>query len=99
MLSILDTPERKSVGFHWQADFSRLPDRIDDPLVQDQIFKLTHTVSVQIAQDLDNALADAIIAAAREEGIDEVFILDRKFCLDAIREKIERMTGGSQNEI
>lgn len=94
MLSILDTPERKSVAFRWRADFSKLPDKIDDPLVQDQIFKLTHTVSVQIAQDLDNALADAIIAAAQEEGIDEVFIIDRKFCLDAVREKIKRMTGG-----
>lgn len=94
MLSILDTPERKNVAFRWQADFSKLPDKIDDPLVQDQIFKLTHTVSVQIAQDLDNALADDIIAAAQEAGIDEVFIIDRKFCLDAVREKIERMTGG-----
>lgn len=38
----------------------------------------------------DNTIVDACVKAARQAGINDVYLLDKKFVLDAIREKIER---------
>ena len=38
----------------------------------------------------DKAIADAVLAEARTAGITNLYLLDRKFVLDALREKIER---------
>lgn len=96
MLSVLNDGEGKKIAFNWMADLSQLPEPVEDPSVTNYCCKLTHTISVKLSDDLDGAIADAILAAAHEEGIDELWVLDRQFCLRAITEKIERMTGAEQ---
>lgn len=45
--------------------------------------------------DMENkAIVDAVIKAAQEDGITTLYLMDKQFILDAIREKLERETWG-----
>lgn len=53
-------------------------------------FTMTQEISA-MAIDLQNAaIVAACIQAAKEAGITELFLLDKQFVAEAIREKIER---------
>ena len=41
----------------------------------------------------NNLIVDACVKAARQAGINDLFLLDRNFVLAALREKVERMRG------
>lgn len=100
MLEILDAPGQKGVAFHWRSDCPRLPiEPVIDPESLNPVYQMEKTLVAKVVEGLDTAIANAIFAAAQEESIDEVYLLDRKFCLDAIREKIERMTGGNGSAV
>ena len=44
----------------------------------------------QLIDMTDTAIYDAIIATAIEEGITDLYLLDKKFVIEALREKLER---------
>lgn len=47
-------------------------------------------VAVRVADMLDNEIMSAIVNLARENGITDLIVLDKKFVLDALKEKMER---------
>lgn len=44
----------------------------------------------------DRAIYDEVVRTAREAGIDSLFLMDRQFVVDALREKLERDFYGKQ---
>lgn len=58
--------------------------------VEDPGFIVRRNISVQFANMLDNEIMTAIVNLARENGITDLFVLDKKFVLDALKEKLER---------
>lgn len=58
--------------------------------VEDPGFIVRKNISVQVANMLDNEIMTAIVNLARENGITDLFVLDKKFVLDALKEKLER---------
>ena len=53
-------------------------------------YDITRKVTAQILDMQDKAIVDAIVQCARENGVDDIWLLDKEFVLDALREKIER---------
>lgn len=58
--------------------------------VKDPGFIVRRNISVRFANMLDNELMTEIVNLARENGITDLFVLDKKFVLDALKEKLER---------
>ena len=58
--------------------------------VKDPGFIVRRNISVQVANMLDNEIMTAIVNLAKENGITDLFVLDKKFVLDALKEKMER---------
>ena len=54
------------------------------------VFNLVDQFAVKIIDMREQALAHAITSAAIQEGFNEVWLLDKKFVLDALKEKLER---------
>lgn len=52
--------------------------------------ELPGKVAAVVEDSTDAAIVAAILAAARAEGITDLYLLDKTFILDAIREKLER---------
>lgn len=47
-------------------------------------------MAAQVADMADTVIYQTIVAAAKEEGITDLYILDKQFVLSALREKLER---------
>lgn len=47
-------------------------------------------MAAQVVDTQERMLVEAVIKAAEEEGVRDLYILDKKFVLDALREKMER---------
>lgn len=47
-------------------------------------------VRAAVIEAADKVVADAVIQMAIADGVAELYLLDRKFVLDVLREKIER---------
>ena len=58
--------------------------------VEDPGFIVRRNISVQFVNMLDNEFMTEIVNLARENGITDLFVLDKKFVLDALKEKLER---------
>lgn len=71
--------------------FQLKPPEIDD----DNPMRITHRIYADVVDMTNNAIVDACVKAARQAGINDVYLLDKQFVLDALREKIERMRGGA----
>ena len=50
----------------------------------------TSKAAAQVADMTDQIIVDAIIDVARAEGITDLYLIDKKFIMDAIREKMKR---------
>lgn len=57
---------------------------------QSPIYQMTNKMAVLTAEAMDRAILDEIIIAAKAEGITDLIVLDKKFIVEAIREKMER---------
>ena len=53
-------------------------------------FKMVHNVYAEVVDMQEKAIVEAIIKAARNRGIDDLYLIDEKFILEAIQEKMER---------
>ena len=56
--------------------------------------ELRTKIAAVVADTTDAAIVEAIIAAARAEEVTDLYLLDKTFILDAIREKLEREKQG-----
>ena len=52
--------------------------------------KITFDVRAAVIDTADEAIANAVIQEAIADGVAELYMLDREFVLNALREKIER---------
>lgn len=53
-------------------------------------YTMTQRICAEAVELQDEVIVSACIRAAREAGITDLFLIDRQFVLDALREKIER---------
>lgn len=73
---------RGTIGEHLtlsQPEFS-----LDEP------FSYINKVQARVIEMHDTAIYQAIVEEARKEGINDLYLLDKEFVIDAIREKIRR---------
>lgn len=76
--------------FHIQEMPQPVEWKEDNPLIQ-EVRRIQAIAVERAAMELDNAICKACIESAREAGITELFLVDKQFVADAIREKLERM--------
>lgn len=60
------------------------------PELKGGFLTLQRRMSTYIRDTMDKRIVDAVIEEARREGMTDVFILDRKWVMDALREKAGR---------
>lgn len=56
----------------------------------DGTYSLLTKIKVEVIDKTDRAIVDAIVKAAREAGVADLYLLDKQFILEAITEKMER---------
>lgn len=54
------------------------------------VYRIDDSFIRQATDDDSNELMTGIVNLARENGITDLFVLDKKFVLDALKEKLER---------
>ncbi len=64
-----------------------------DSNLENMTFSITKNIITQIVDMEEKAVVDAVIKAAEQEGVTDLYLLDKKFVLDALREKAEREKG------
>lgn len=80
------TEEVKMQYFRLDAEF--------DPLVVTDLDRMIMSEvrqdAVKLVEDFDGMIADGIIQELRKEGYTDLYVLDRRFVLEAISEKVAR---------
>lgn len=82
------TPKTKN-GFTPLMRFE-FPENMGFDFSEDCIATAIRRMHVSILDDMEDMLVAEIVSAARSMGATDVFVLDKKFIFDAIREKMER---------
>ena len=62
--------------------------RLNDPVVDVNDMTVTFHFAAEVCDLADNAILDAVVDAARKAGITELYLLDKTFILEAIRDKL-----------
>lgn len=52
---------------------------------------VTERLFAQVVDAKDRVIVNAVVEAARDAGISELYLIDRDFVISAITEKLERM--------
>lgn len=73
---------RGTIGEHLKLSKPEL--NLDEP------FSYINKVQARMIEMHDSAIYHAIVEEARKEGINDLYLLDKEFIIDAIREKIRR---------
>lgn len=76
-------------AYHFQDELMRL-DGLDPAKA------VMRRIRVELKDFDDIAIVDAVVRKAYQEGISDLYLLDSKFIMDAIREKLERENGHGQ---
>ena len=62
--------------------------RLNDPVIDTNEMTVTFHFAAEVCDLADDAIRDAVVKAAQEAGITELYLLDKTFILEAIREKL-----------
>ena len=62
----------------------------DPEIDDDNPMRITNRLYADVVDMTNNTIVDACVKAARNAGINDLYLLDKQFVLDAIKEKIER---------
>lgn len=68
--------------------------KILDPLAINPCKYEVAKIAAVVAESTDKAIVNAIVAAAREEGITDLYLIDETFIIEAIRGKMEKEDAG-----
>ena len=72
-----------------------------NPVVDVSEMTVTFRFAAEVCDLADNVIRDAVVDAARKAGITELYLMDKTFILEAIRdklrEKLAKMDGGADN--
>lgn len=58
--------------------------------LEDDLAHLNVKIAALLLDMTDEAITDAIVEAAKNEGITDLYLLDKQFVMEAIKEKMER---------
>ena len=61
---------------------------LNDPVVDVNDMTVTFHFAAEVCDLADNAIRDAVVDAAQKAGITELYLLDKQFILEAIRDKL-----------
>ena len=61
---------------------------LNDPVVNVNEMTVTFHFAAEVCDMADNAIRDAVVDAAQKAGITELYLLDKAFILEAIRDKL-----------
>ena len=61
---------------------------LNDPVVDTDEMTVTFHFAAEVCDLADNAIRDAVVDAAQKAGITELYLLDKTFILEAIRDKL-----------
>lgn len=64
---------------------------LNDPVIDTNEMTVTFHFAAEVCDMADNAIRDAVVDAAQKAGITELYLLDKTFICDAIREKLAKM--------
>lgn len=70
---------------------------LNDPVVDMDAMTVNFRFAAYTCDMADQAIVDAVVKAAQEAGITQLYLLDRDYVIAAIREKLER-DGGADDE-
>lgn len=65
-------------------------DLLRSPLEEQPFRYEAARIAAQVADLTDRAITEAMIAAAQHEGLTDLYLIDRQFLFEAIKEKVER---------
>ena len=74
-----------SIGMHYHID------QIKGDLLENRVFKYIQTVQAEVVDMTDRLVVEAIVNAARQNKVDDLYLIDKNFILEAITEKLDRM--------
>lgn len=55
-----------------------------------QMYQVEAKVAVQVIDMSEDAIVQAVMSAAQEEGVTDLYLMDRKFVIEALVEKANR---------
>ena len=61
---------------------------LNNPVVDVDEMTVTFHFAAEVCDLADKAIVDAVVDAAQKAGITELYLLDRQFILEAIRDKL-----------
>lgn len=56
----------------------------------DVMYEITNKIWVKLIGEQEEAIHQAIVKEAIKDGVSDLYILDKRFVFDALREKMER---------
>lgn len=66
------------------------PNDVEIKDIGDSLYSVTHKLQTELIEAEEKNIVDAICAAAKEAGVTDLYLLDKKFIFEAIQEKQER---------
>lgn len=64
--------------------------KLNDMQFNDDMTEMIMKLHVSVIDKMEQPIVDAVVEAAREEGVTNLCILDKKFVIDALKEKMAR---------
>ena len=64
---------------------------LNDPVVDVSEMTVTFHFAAEVCDMADQAIVDAVVDAAQKSGITQLYLLDKDFISEAIREKLAKM--------
>lgn len=64
---------------------------LNDPIVDASEMTVTFHFAAEVCDVADKAIVDAVVDAAQKAGITQLYLLDKDFISEAIREKLAKM--------
>lgn len=64
--------------------------QLSDPVVDMDAMTVNFKIQAEVVNMADQAIVDAVVAEAQKLGITELYLLDKKFIGEAIKEKLDR---------
>lgn len=58
------------------------------------MYKITGMISAKLVEYQEQVIHEAIVKEAIKDGVSDLYILDKRFVFDALREKMEREVKG-----
>lgn len=87
---------------HYRFNIRQLLDSYDfsDDL-STTIYTINESIMAKVVDTHDKTIVDAVLAVAIAENIDHLYVMDKKFVLDALKEKLIRdgYVGGDTNDV